>query len=67
MGDAKNLVILQPSRLNNQGFAIASSFTSVSLTVLLAFDTTNGDRRVSSVKSAIRWQIQFIREKQKLN
>lgn len=37
-GDEKNLLFLQPSRSNDAGFAMTSSFTSMMLTALLVFD-----------------------------
>ena len=37
-GDDRNLLLLQPSRSNDAGFAMTSSFTSMMLTALLVFD-----------------------------
>ena len=37
-GDERNLLLLQPSRSNDAGFAMTSSFTSMMLTALLVFD-----------------------------
>lgn len=37
-GDERNLLLLQPSRSNDAGFAMTSSFTSMLLTALLVFD-----------------------------
>lgn len=54
VGDDKNIVILQPAKANDQGFAMTGSFTCMTLTALLTFDTTNTDNKVSFVKSAIR-------------
>lgn len=46
-------MILQASRLNDQGFAMTGSFTRMNLTAVLSFDTTNCDGNASFVKSAI--------------
>ncbi|GGE23689.1 SIS domain-containing protein [Streptococcus himalayensis] len=40
-GDDRNLLLLQPSRSNDAGFAMTSSFTSMMLTALLVFDKAN--------------------------
>lgn len=53
IGDDKNLVILQPSKANDQGFAMTGSFTCMTLTALLTFDTSNEDDKETYVKSAI--------------
>lgn len=53
LGDDKNLVILQPSRSNDQGFAMTGSFTCMTLTALLTFDTTNNADKEGYVKSVI--------------
>lgn len=39
-GDDRNLLLLQPAPSNDAGFAMTSSFTSMMLTALLVFDTT---------------------------
>lgn len=51
--DDKNLVILQPSKSNDQGFAMTGSFTCMTLTALLTFDTTPLNDKEAYVKSAI--------------
>ena len=38
-GDKQNLLLLQPVRSNDKGFAMTSSFTCMLLTALLVFDT----------------------------
>lgn len=40
-GDKRNLLLLQPSRSNDAGFAMTSSFTSMMLTALLVFDKSD--------------------------
>lgn len=40
-GDKCNLLLLQPSRSNDAGFAMTSSFTSMMLTALLVFDKSD--------------------------
>ena len=40
-GDDKNLVLLQPDLSNDQGFAMTGSFTCMSLTALLMFDSVD--------------------------
>ncbi|KXT72664.1 Galactosamine-6-phosphate isomerase [Streptococcus sp. DD10] len=39
-GDERNLLLLQPAASNDAGFAMTSSFTSMMLTALLVFDST---------------------------
>ena len=39
-GDDRNLLLLQPAVSNDAGFAMTSSFTSMMLTALLVFDST---------------------------
>ncbi|HHY6892958.1 TPA: SIS domain-containing protein [Streptococcus pneumoniae] len=39
-GDDRNLLLLQPAVSNDAGFAMTSSFTSMMLTTLLVFDST---------------------------
>lgn len=53
VNDEKNLVLLQPARSNDQGFAMTGSFTCMSLTALLTFDTADETVKGSYVKLAI--------------
>lgn len=40
-GEDNNLVLLQPARSNDQGFAMTGSFSCMTLTALLVFDTAS--------------------------
>ena len=53
VGDDKNLVILQPDRSNDQGFAMTGSFTCMTLTALLTFDMSNASDKKAYVKAAV--------------
>ena len=53
VGDDKNLVILQPDRSNDQGFAMTGSFTCMTLTALLTFDMSNTSDKKAYVKAAV--------------
>lgn len=52
--DEKNLVILQPSKSNDQGFAMTGSFTCMTLSALLTFDVSNKADKEAYVKAAIK-------------
>ncbi|MGO4937937.1 SIS domain-containing protein [Fundicoccus sp. Sow4_H7] len=47
-GDAENLLLLQPSRSNDAGFAMTGSFTCMLLTALLVFDANTDKEKVVS-------------------
>ena len=48
-GDEKNLLLLQPSLSNDKGFAMTSSFTCMTLTTLLVFDTLTDEEKSNAV------------------
>lgn len=50
-GDDTNLLLLQPSRSNDAGFAMTSSFTSMMLTALLVFGKESLEEKEASVKA----------------
>lgn len=50
-GDGRNLLLLQPSRSNDAGFAMTSSFTSMMLTALLVFGKESLEEKEESVKT----------------
>lgn len=50
-GDERNLLLLQPSASNDQGFAMTSSYTCMTLTALLVFDRAELVDKESSVKT----------------
>lgn len=52
-GDEKNLLLLQPERSNDQGFAMTGSYTCMTLTALLVFDTLEKDQKVSTTAQLI--------------
>ncbi|MCQ9210189.1 SIS domain-containing protein [Granulicatella seriolae] len=53
-GDAKNLLLLMPSRSNDAGFAMTGSFTCMTLTALLVFDSTTNLETKAAYVAAIR-------------
>ena len=52
-GDNKNLLLLMPSRSNDQGFAMTGSFTCMTLTALLTFDPTGLEGKEAIVTQLI--------------
>lgn len=52
-GDDKNLLLLMPSRSNDQGFAMTGSFTCMTLTALLTFDPTGLEGKEAIVTQLI--------------
>ncbi|MDO4432204.1 MAG: SIS domain-containing protein [Aerococcaceae bacterium] len=53
VGDDKNIVLLQPSRSNDAGFAMTGSFTCMMLTALLTFDSASTEEKASWIQAAI--------------
>lgn len=49
--DKNNLLLLMPERSNDQGFAMTGSFTCMTLTALLVFDTLSGEEKGTLVKA----------------
>lgn len=60
-GDDQSFVVLMPERSNDQGFAMTGSFSCMTLTGLLAFDTVNKnhDELVSSMVDLGRQAIEL--------
>jgi len=52
-GDDKNLLLLMPSRSNDQGFAMTGSFTCMTLTALLTFDPAEPEEKEAIVSQII--------------
>lgn len=52
-GDDKNLLLLQPSRSNDAGFAMTSSFTSMMLTALLVFGKESLEEKEAQVQTLV--------------
>lgn len=50
-GDKNNLLLLMPERSNDQGFAMTGSFSCMTLTALLVFDTASEDEKATYVKT----------------
>ncbi|SEK53311.1 galactosamine 6-phosphate isomerase AgaS [Carnobacterium iners] len=50
-GDKNNLLLLMPERSNDQGFAMTGSFSCMTLTALLVFDTAKEDEKAAYVKT----------------
>ena len=53
-GDAKNLLLLQPDRSNDAGFAMTSSFSSMLLTGLLVFDPADLSQKEEKFETLLR-------------
>jgi len=51
VGEAKNLVLLQPAGSNDKGFAMTGSFSCMTLTALLVFDTADEADKATWVKA----------------
>ncbi|KRO16376.1 SIS domain-containing protein [Lacticaseibacillus saniviri] len=49
-GEASNLVLLQPAGSNDKGFAMTGSFSCMTLTALLVFDTASDSDKAAWVK-----------------
>ena len=52
--DANNLLLLQPDRSNDAGFAMTSSFSSMLLTGLLVFDPASDESKFEKVADVIQ-------------
>lgn len=65
-GDDKNLLLLQPERSNDQGFAMTGSYTCMTLTALLVFDTLSSDRKVSIIKQLIEMGQEVISREEEI-
>lgn len=53
-GDDKNLLLLMPERSNDQGFAMTGSYTCMTLTALLIFDSLSLEEKSTVVKTITR-------------
>lgn len=51
IGDDRNLLLLQPERSNDQGFAMTGSYTCMVLTALLVFDPSDWDKKASYLET----------------
>jgi tagatose-6-phosphate ketose/aldose isomerase len=49
-GDEKNLLLLMPEKSNDQGFAMTGSYTCMTLTALLVFDSKSIEEKTKIVK-----------------
>lgn len=52
-GDDRNLLLLQPARSNDAGFAMTGSFTCMSLTAMLVFDPASLEQKRAWVQAII--------------
>lgn len=50
-GDENNLLLLMPERSNDQGFAMTGSYSCMTLTALLVFDTLSEEEKGSLIKT----------------
>ncbi|GHI00435.1 SIS domain-containing protein [Neobacillus kokaensis] len=53
-GDDSNLLLLMPERSNDQGFAMTGSYTCMTLTALLIFDTLSIEEKLANVEKICR-------------
>lgn len=54
VGDKRNLVLLMPEKSNDKGFAMTGSFTCMTLTTLLVFDSLITTKKVDYVQKLIQ-------------
>ncbi|MDN3017439.1 SIS domain-containing protein [Paenibacillus sp. BSR1-1] len=54
IGDDSNLLLLMPERSNDQGFAMTGSYTCMTLTALLIFDSVSVEEKLSIVETIRR-------------
>lgn len=66
-GDDRNLVLLQPEKSNDAGFAMTGSFTSMMLTALLVFDTSSDEDKLNWANSAIEMSEQMLADEEVIN
>ena len=65
-GDERNLLLLQPAKSNDAGFAMTSSFTSMMLTALLVFDARTLEAKEELLKSVVANSQQLLDEAKKI-
>lgn len=65
-GDDSNLLLLQPERSNDAGFAMTGSFSSMLLTTLLVFDTSTLEEKKVWVKAVLSMSNQVLSETDKV-
>lgn len=65
-GDAKNLLLLMPSRSNDAGFAMTGSFTCMTLTGLLVFDQESLETKATYVSAICQMGEEVIRREAEL-
>ena len=51
--DSRNLLLMMPALANDQGFAMTGSYSCMSLTAMLVFDTTATDKKAHYVQKMI--------------
>lgn len=66
-GDDRNLVLLQPEKSNDAGFAMTGSFTSMMLTALLVFDTSSDEEKLNWANNAIEMSEQMLADEEVIN
>ena len=53
-GDGRNLLLLMPEKSNDQGFAMTGSYTCMTLTALLVFDSLSVEEKMTTVETIRR-------------
>lgn len=66
-GDNDNLLLMMPSRSNDQGFAMTGSFTCMTLTATLLFDQHSLDEKAAHVASIIEMSNDILKREDELN
>ena len=65
-GDDRNLLLLQPERSNDQGFAMTGSYTCMTLTSLLLFDTVAHDTKEEWISQLVKMGEEVIKREDEI-
>ncbi|MCL6572802.1 MAG: SIS domain-containing protein [Bacillus sp. (in: Bacteria)] len=65
-GDDHSLLLLMPSRSNDQGFAMTGSFTCMMLSALLIFDSKNDEQKKQCIEQIIDMGNHVVKEEDKI-
>lgn len=65
-GDKNNLLLLMPEKANDQGFAMTGSYTCMTLTALLVFDTLTNEEKWTIVETIRQMGESVIRKEESI-
>lgn len=65
-GDETNLLLMMPSRSNDQGFAMTGSFTCMTLTAILVFDQKSTEEKAGFVSAIIEMSQQVLQRESEI-